>query len=98
MAYIAREIKDRVAIGDDYFYIVDVGDGRHQLIPAPDVVSEVGTSVNKDLLQVIEDRVVWLMNIVFSDITDNPFAITFESLDGLTVTGVWNNSQNRIEC
>ena len=98
MAYFAREIKDRVAIGDDLFYIVDVGDGRHRLIPAPDVVSEVGTNVNKDLLQVMEDRVVWLMNIVFSDITSNPFAITFESLNGLTVSGVWNATQNRIEC
>lgn len=98
MAYYAREIKDRVAIGDDYFYIVDAGDGRHRLIPAPDVVSEVGTNVNKELLQLIEDRVVLLMNTVFSDITSNPFAITFESLSGLTVSGVWNTSQSIIEC
>ena len=98
MAYLAREIKDRVSIGDDLFRIVDIGDGRHRLIPAPEVVSEVGTSVNKELLQLIEDRVVWLMNSVFSDITDNPYAITFESLDGLTVSGVWNASQGRIEC
>lgn len=98
MAYYAREIKDRVAIGDDLFRIVDIGDGRYRLIPSPDVVSEVGTSVNKELLQLIEDRVVWLMNIVFSDITANPYAITFESLDGLTVSGVWNTSLLRIEC
>ena len=98
MAYVAREIKDRVAIGDDLFYIEDLDDGRKRLIPAPDVVSEVGTDINKVLLQLIEDRVVMLLNMVLNDINSNPFAITFESLSGLTVTGVWNASQHRIEC
>lgn len=98
MAYIAREIKDRVAIGDDCFYMEEVGDGRIRLIPAPDSVTEVGTDVNKALLQLIEDRVVWLMNRVFNDITANPFNLTFDTLDGLTVTGVWNTSLSRIEC
>lgn len=98
MAYISREIKDRVAIGDDCFYLVDVGDGRTRLVPAPDSVSEIGTYVNKALLQLTEDRVVWLLNRAFSNITSNPFNISFESLDGLSVTGVWNTSANRIEC
>lgn len=98
MAYVARDIKDRVAIGDDCFYIEDLGDGRYKLIPAPESISETGTDVNKELLQLIEDRVVWLMNRVFNDITANPFNITFDSLDGLTVTGVWNTSLSRIEC
>lgn len=98
MAYVAREIKDRVAVGDDCFYIDELGDGRCQLIPAPETVLESGTNVNKELLQLIEDRVVWLLNRVFNDITANPFNITFESLDGLTVTGVWNAALNRIEC
>lgn len=98
MAYVARDIKDRVAIGDDCFYIEDLGDGRYKFIPAPESISETGTDVNKELLQLIEDRVVWLMNRVFNDITANPFNITFDSLDGLTVTGVWNTSLSRIEC
>lgn len=98
MAYYAREIKDRVAVGDDCFYMEHLGDGRVRLIPAPDSVTEVGTDVNKELLQLIEDRVVLIMNRLFDDIITNPFNITFNSLDGLTVTGVWNTESSRIEC
>jgi hypothetical protein len=98
MAYVAREIKDRVAIGDNCFYMEQLEDGRIMLTPAPDSVTEVGTDINKALLQPIEDNVVWLMNRVFNDITSNPFNIQFENLDGLTVTGVWNENLKRIEC
>lgn len=98
MAYVSREIFDRVAIGDDKFTITPLDDGRYLLTPAPDEVTEVGTPVNRELLQLIEDRVVWLMNRVYSEITTNPFNISFDTLDGLSVTGVWNESQSRIEC
>ena len=98
MAYIARTIKDRVAVGDDCFYMEQLADGRVRLIPAPDSVSEPGTDINKSLLQLIEDRVVWLMNSSFSEISANPFNISFGSLDGITVTGVWNTALHRIEC
>lgn len=98
MAYISRDIKDRVAVGDDCFYLEQLGDGRVRLIPAPDSVSEVGTDINKDLLQLMEDRIVWLMNSIFNNISANPFTIEFNTLDGLTVEGVWNESMKRIEC
>ena len=98
MAYVSRDIKDRVAVGDDCFRIVQLDDGRVRLVPAPDTIVEAGTDINKALLQLTEDRVVWLMNTMFNDITANPFNMTFDNLDGLTVTGVWNTSQNRIEC
>lgn len=98
MAYVSREIKDRVAMGDDCFYIEELPDGRVRFIPAPDSVSEVGTDINKALLQLIEDRTVWILNRIFNDITANPFNITFESMDGLTATGIWNDTLNRIEC
>ena len=55
MAYTPREIKDRVAVGDDIFIVEDLGDNRVRLIPAPTHVLEVGTPVNKALLQPIED-------------------------------------------
>ena len=32
-----------------------------------------------------------------TNVTKNPFSITFGSLDGVTVTGVWNKAQARIE-
>lgn len=98
MAYIARTIKDRVAVGDDCFYMEQLPDGRVRLTPAPDSVAEPGTDINKALLQLIEDRVVMLMNRVLDDIVANPFNYTFSSIDGLTVTGVWNSAASRIEC
>ena len=55
MAYTPREIKDRVAVGDDIFIVEDLGDNRIKLIPAPTHVSEPGTPINKALLQPIED-------------------------------------------
>ena len=98
MAYISRDIKDRVAIGDDCFYMEQLGDGRIKLIPAPDRVVEAGTDINKALLQLMEDRIVWLMNSIFNNISANPFSIEFNTLDGLTIEGVWNESLRRIEC
>ena len=98
MAYNSREIKDRVAIGDDCFIIEELGDGRVRLIPSPDAVSAVGTSINKELLQLIEDRVVFLMNRVFSDISSNPFNIVFDNVDNLMAAGIWNIDESRIEC
>ncbi len=98
MAYISREIKDRIAVGDDCFYMEQLPDGRVKLIPAPDSVIEVGTDINKSLLQLLEDRVVLLMNRLFDDITANSFNITFGSLDGVSVTGIWNTQSSRIEC
>ena len=55
MAYTRREIKDRVAVGDDIFIVEDLGDNRIRLIPAPTQVLEPGTPINKALLQPIED-------------------------------------------
>lgn len=98
MVYYARTIKDRVAVGDDCFYMEQLEDGRVRLIPAPDSVQEVGTDVNKDLLQLIEDRVVLLMNTVFNDISANPFRFDFDTLAGASVDGIWNEELSRVEC
>ena len=98
MVYVSRDIKDRIALGDNKFYMTQLDDGRVMLTPAPDSVVEVGTDINKELLQLMEDRIVLLLNRVFTDITANPFIIRFNSLTGLTVSGVWNESAGRIEC
>lgn len=98
MIYTSREIKDRIAIGDNKYYMTTLDDGRIMLTPAPDVVVENGTDINKELLQLMEDRIVLLMNRVFSNITGNPFIMKFTSLDGLEVNGVWNETAARIEC
>lgn len=40
-----------------------------------------------------------LWDAVFSDITGNPFQVTFTNLEGITlVSGVWNEAQARLEC
>ena len=98
MAYTSRNIIDRVATGDDLFRLEQLSDGRTRITTAPTSVSAVGTPINKELLQLIEDRVVWLMNRLYDDITSNPFNVTFENLNGVTVTGVWNEAESRIEC
>ena len=32
-----------------------------------------------------------------TSVTENPFTVTFETLDGVTVEGVWNTESKRIE-
>lgn len=98
MIYTSRDIKDRIALGDNKYYMTQLDDGRIMLTPAPDSVVEIGTDINRELLQLMEDRIVLLMNRVFTDISSNPFIMTFTSLDGLTVQGVWNESAKRLEC
>lgn len=53
--YARRIIEDRVAVGDDVFVLTDLGGGRVQLTPDPSSVTEVGTTIDADLLQPIED-------------------------------------------
>ena len=52
--YIAPEIKDRGAVGDDLYTITDSG-GKKKLTPSPTEVSEPGTEINKALLQPMAD-------------------------------------------
>ena len=98
MIYTSREIKDRVALGDNKYYMEQLGDGRIMLTPAPDQVIEPGTDVNKALLQDMENKITLILNTLFLGVSANPFIIRFTSLDGLTVEGVWNESASRLEC
>ena len=98
MIYLSKDIKDRVAIGDNKFFMTQLDDGRIMLTPAPDQVIEEGTLINRELLQQMEDRITLLMNRVFGEIIENPFIMTLTSLDGITVDGVWNASASRLEC
>ena len=55
MPYQAPEILDRSALGDDKYTVTELADGRKQLTPSPDSVSEPGTEINKTLLQPMAD-------------------------------------------
>ena len=50
MPYQAPEILDRAALGDDKYTVTELADGRTQLTPSPDSVTEPGTEINKALL------------------------------------------------
>ncbi len=98
MIYTSRDIKDRVALGDNKYYMETLPDGRVLLTPAPDTIVEEGTAINKELLQLMEDRIVLLMNRVFNGLTGNPFIVNFKSASEFSGNGVWNESAGRIEC
>ena len=98
MIYTSREIKDRIALGDNKYIMEQLDDGRIMLTPAPDTVIEEGTDINKELLQSMEDRITILMNRVFNKLTTNPFHMKFATIDGYTGNGVWNETAKRIEC
>ena len=39
-----------------------------------------------------------LLELMFNtEVTGNPFTVTFETLDSVTVEGVWNTESKRIE-
>ena len=46
----------------------------------------------------IQSNIQNIKDFLFNDITGNQHSITFETLDGLIVTGVWNESLARLEC
>jgi hypothetical protein len=51
-----------------------------------------------NLVSALDSRTAMLEAVIFNDITTNPFLIIFEDLDGVTTTGVWNQTLRRIEC
>lgn len=54
--------------------------------------------VNKQL-QEHTGKIQTLWDAVFSNITTNPFLITFEDLDGVELyNGIWNTTAHRLEC
>ena len=81
MIHIPREIKDRVAVGDDIFIVEDLGNNRIRLIPDPTHVSEPGTPVNKALLQPIEDALGAITQKL------GGFEVVFARVSGVSLDG-----------
>ncbi|WP_312044009.1 hypothetical protein [Anaerotignum sp.] len=61
--------------------------------------------LQREMLQVakkyiaLNSRIDRLEDAVFSNITGNPYLVSCDSLNGITVVkGVWNSVQQRIEC
>ncbi len=49
------------------------------------------------LCAALDSRVSLLELMYGTDVSGNPFTVTFENITGLVVTGVWNESQKRLE-
>ena len=90
MAYTPREIKDRIAVGDDIFQVEDLGDNRIRLIPAPTQVLEPGTPINKALLQPIEDELGRLSSTDIYTQLDN-FINSNKIVDLAQIAGIKNS-------
>ena len=56
-------------------------------------ISAQNASIARNTLQIQR-----LEDAMYNDITGNPHSVLFDSLDGLTVTGVWNADSARLEC
>lgn len=54
---------------------------------------------SRNAAQQAENRLARLEDGLFNNITGNPFLISFDTLDGISlVRGVWNRERQRIEC
>ena len=69
-----------------------------QAVQTANEAKQAAIDLNKAVTQ-NTSKIQTLWDAVFSEITSNPFQITFETLEGVTVTtGIWNESYARLEC
>lgn len=67
-----------------------------ELVDLHDISSSAHQSIQSDMSDI--DSRLSLMELMYStEVKGNPFAVTFDSLEGLTVSGVWNVPQKKIE-
>ena len=59
--------------------------------------SEISHSDMRIGISGFDSRIANLESIVSGGIATNPFSVSFDTLTGLTVTGVWNQDLERIE-
>ena len=84
--------------GDQSLYIVDT----FQQICLPAAI-QLRKNIIQQKHRCIPDlntsKIATLWDAVFSEITTNPFQITFADLTGITLTaGIWNSGLQRLEC
>lgn len=63
-----------------------------------DVLDENAETHILNLINALTARVTMVEDVIFNDITTNPYLIMFDDLVGIIAGGVWNESQQRIEC
>ena len=67
-----------------------------KLIDAHNANSEAHPAI-QNLIAAMDSRLSLLELMYNTDVSGNPFTVTFESLTGLVATGVWNATQKRLE-
>ena len=56
-------------------------------------------NTNSGCISTIQGQIEQIMESIYSDVTANPWAISFDNLDGITVTyGIYNAVKQRIDC
>lgn len=63
-----------------------------------EVLNEDAAGNLLNMVTALTARVDLVEAVIFNDITENPFLILFDDLDGVTSTGIWNENLQRIEC
>lgn len=63
-----------------------------------DVLDENAATNLLNITNALDARVDLIEAVIFNDITENPFLILFDDLNGVTSTGIWNENLQRIEC
>lgn len=63
-----------------------------------DVLDENAATNLLNITNALDARVDLIEAVIFNDITENPFLILFDNLDGVMSTGIWNENLQRIEC
>lgn len=67
-----------------------------KLIDAHNADAEAHPAI-QNLSAALDSRLSLLELMYNTDVSGNPFTVTFDSLTGLVVTGVWNTNQKRLE-
>ena len=63
-----------------------------------EVLDENAAANLMNITNALDARVDLIEAVIFNDITENPFLILFDDLSGVSSTGVWNETLQRIEC
>lgn len=61
------------------------------------IYEELDNMANNETMADLASRLKRLEDAVLSNITGNPFEISFKDLEGLKVTGIWNKEKQRLE-
>ena len=91
----AQEVRRFLTVNLLPSFMVDIKDLIKQHNEDENAHPKIRALIDADL----SARIERLENALFYDIKENPFMVTFETLNGIVLTkGVWNKTERRLEC